>query len=231
MRYVILKFRSFRRRRACELSVEDILIASSTHTMSLLSVIDACDNFRIESTSEPISPLYIHVPPKPGDAIIGSLRPSVLSELEKYNRLLVSKGDYPIWEIVYNDSDTSDRLNNPTNSGRPGRFGVKWVGFVGRLDTPIRRSEAIGQMCEKWSRDGTPFGDIIGGRMWRNELYPVYANPFVLDEKTILFQVERAAASLFGIVTYGVHMTMYTQDYRIWIATRSMTKQTWVILE
>jgi hypothetical protein len=38
--------------------------------------------------------------------------------------------------------------------------------------------------------------------------------------------MERAATPLFGVVTYGVHATMYTQDYRLWVAKRALTKQT-----
>lgn len=39
--------------------------------------------------------------------------------------------------------------------------------------------------------------------------------------------LERSACELFGFVTYGVQMTMYTPDYRIWVPRRSKTKQTW----
>jgi hypothetical protein len=46
---------------------------------------------------------------------------------------------------------------------------------------------------------------------WRDELYPVYrergqdANP--LPGVNICFDVERAAAAIFGFATFGVHMT------------------------
>ena len=42
---------------------------------------------------------------------------------------------------------------------------------------------------------------------WRNEMYPVYGPP---PAKELLFSMERSASPLFGIVSYGVHMTAYT---------------------
>jgi isopentenyldiphosphate isomerase len=66
---------------------------------------------------------------------------------------------------------------------------------------------------------------------WRDELYAVYS-PNIRG--SALFLLERSAAHLFGVVTYGVHMTAYCIDpnrkyldaYQIWVPRRSMTKQT-----
>ncbi|MCJ1415993.1 hypothetical protein MMC32_002328 [Xylographa parallela] len=58
---------------------------------------------------------------------------------------------------------------------------------------------------------------------WRNELYPVTG----LKSK---ITVERAASALLGIVTYGVHMTAYTDGpngIMIWVPRRSSTKSTY----
>lgn len=60
---------------------------------------------------------------------------------------------------------------------------------------------------------------------WRNELYPVYG-----PNGNLLFSMERSAAALFGIVTYGVHMTGYVETadgMKIWTPRRSPTKQTY----
>jgi 8-oxo-dGTP pyrophosphatase MutT (NUDIX family) len=67
---------------------------------------------------------------------------------------------------------------------------------------------------------------------WRDELYAVYdpRNP-----GCPLLLLERSAAQLFGVVTYGVHMTAYCIDpsrssldaYQIWVPRRSKTKQTY----
>ncbi|TKA76266.1 hypothetical protein B0A55_01844 [Friedmanniomyces simplex] len=74
-------------------------------------------------------------------------------------------------------------------------------------------------------------------RGWRDELYPVYG-----PNRDLLFSIERAASALFGIVTYGCHMTAYTrskrpkseaevggdeEELRIWVPRRAATKQTY----
>ncbi|KAF9648318.1 hypothetical protein BDM02DRAFT_3115651 [Thelephora ganbajun] len=94
----------------------------------------------------------------------------------------------------------------------------------------------------------------MGPRKWRDELYPIYenylgphvvknpklssphsegldANVHVAGETNHVFDIERSAAALFGLVTYGVHMTVYEKDddgtIRLWTPTRAKTKQTW----
>lgn len=62
---------------------------------------------------------------------------------------------------------------------------------------------------------------------WRGELYAVYGRG-----KELLFNVERSASPLFGVVTYGVHLTAYTRsretgEIRIWTPRRARTKQTY----
>lgn len=62
-------------------------------------------------------------------------------------------------------------------------------------------------------------------RGWRNELYPIYG-----PGKQLLASIERCGSNLFGIMTYGVHMTVYVNDkngMRLWVARRSKTKQTY----
>jgi len=57
---------------------------------------------------------------------------------------------------------------------------------------------------------------------WRNEPYPIHSTPYT---------IERSAAALFGILTKGVHMTVYTLSptggMRIWVPRRAATKQTY----
>ena len=58
---------------------------------------------------------------------------------------------------------------------------------------------------------------------WRNELYPVTGLKSTIT-------VERAGSALLGIVTYGVHMTAYTEGSNgmmIWVPRRSSTKSTY----
>ena len=58
---------------------------------------------------------------------------------------------------------------------------------------------------------------------WRNELYPVTG----LSSK---ISMERAGSALFGINSYGVHMTAYTKDegvLKIWVPRRQAHKSTY----
>ncbi|EDU42109.1 thiamine pyrophosphokinase [Pyrenophora tritici-repentis] len=60
---------------------------------------------------------------------------------------------------------------------------------------------------------------------WRAELYAVYGK-----DKELLFNVERSASALFGVVTYGVHLTAFTRkngELKVWTPRRAKTKQTY----
>jgi hypothetical protein len=44
------------------------------------------------------------------------------------------------------------------------------------------------------------------------------------------FTLERAACAIFGLPTYGVHMTAYEgqgEDMKVWVPKRAKTKATW----
>ena len=67
-------------------------------------------------------------------------------------------------------------------------------------------------------------------KKWRGELYAVYG-----PGGEHVFSIERSASPLFGVVTYGVHLTCYTrtttpsgkEDLKIWVPRRAKTKQTY----
>ncbi|KAF6226628.1 hypothetical protein HO173_012458 [Letharia columbiana] len=64
-------------------------------------------------------------------------------------------------------------------------------------------------------------------RGWRNELYPVHG-PY--SSRKPMVSMERAGSALFGINTYGVHMTAYVntpQGMKIWVPRRARNKQTY----
>ena len=64
-------------------------------------------------------------------------------------------------------------------------------------------------------------------RGWRNELYPVHG-PY--SSRKPMVSMERAGSALFGINTYGVHMTAYvstSQGMKIWVPRRARNKQTY----
>lgn len=61
-------------------------------------------------------------------------------------------------------------------------------------------------------------------RKWSHEVFPVYG-----AKKELVLSVERVAAPLFGIVTYGVQLLAYQDNAEgpsIWIARRSESKRT-----
>ena len=64
-------------------------------------------------------------------------------------------------------------------------------------------------------------------RGWRDELYPIYGHNDAVEES---ISMERAGSALFGINTYGVHMTVYVktpEDMKIWVPRRARNKQTY----
>ena len=89
---------------------------------------------------------------------------------------------------------------------------------------PGRQEDIIRQELEQ-AREKGVFEVLKTG--WRNELYPIYGynDP---SEKTI--SMERAGSALFGINSYGVHMTVYVttaEGMKIWVPRRAKNKQTY----
>jgi isopentenyldiphosphate isomerase len=87
--------------------------------------------------------------------------------------------------------------------------------------TEEERSKAVAATCQYW-RENKTFKVLAG---WRDELYPVYG-----PGNELLYSIERSASALFGVVTYGVHMTAYSNiegELKIWVPRRSKTKQTY----
>lgn len=71
---------------------------------------------------------------------------------------------------------------------------------------------------------------------WRDEEYTIYGpatgSSHSLPGTNAVFSLERAACALFGLVTFGVHLTAYTkaddagEEMKIWVPRRSATKPT-----
>lgn len=93
-----------------------------------------------------------------------------------------------------------------------------------QLPTEEERSKAVAATANYW-RDNKTF-EILSG--WRDELYPVYG-----PKNELLYSIERSASILFGVVTYGVHMTAYVRSpdvshgIKIWVPKRAAGKQTY----
>ena len=90
------------------------------------------------------------------------------------------------------------------------------VGFQARTD-------AVEQALLDMKAKGH-FAKTLNG--WRNEHFFVRAR--FSDEP--LFEIERSAVGILGIKAYGCHINGYIKkndEYFIWIARRSKTKQTY----
>ncbi|KAF8654798.1 hypothetical protein AX16_003367 [Volvariella volvacea WC 439] len=205
--------------------------------LTFLDLVDICDNVRIHRSqdgrvsavspksnspfdSEVLIPLYLD--PSPKSPVIGLLRPDMYKQLICENVRSVEDGTPELWFISEEEPK-------------------RWVSFAKWVDTPSKRTEAMRELCERW-RDCELFEDVCGPKKWRNENYPVYKDPFGVhdyphddvDEKTLnyAFEMERSACALFGVVTYGVHMSIYEfvpgeQAIKLWVPTRARTKPTW----
>lgn len=207
-----------------------------TSSYTYLDLINICDNFHIPPTGHPhstfesehLTPFTLN--PSPTSPILGLLRPSVVNELT---------------HIISNSQDSLGKAWIIHETGHRQR-----ISFSEGCNSPAARTDAMRTLCERW-RDTCPsFQDVVGPKKWRGELYPVYRNPFgALDrpslggevaslpdsdsEMNFVFEMERAACALFGVVTYGVHMTVYEDtgdEVKIWVPTRSKSKQTCVRL-
>ena len=91
------------------------------------------------------------------------------------------------------------------------------------LDSPQKRSEGMEKMLLDL-RDKKIFPDLSG---WRNEKFEIKTT---FSSKAI-FEMERSATSLFGVLTYGCHINGYVNHSSLglclWTQKRSMTKPTW----
>ncbi|TFK75586.1 nudix hydrolase 20 [Pluteus cervinus] len=199
--------------------------------LSFLDIVDICDNahIRLDKPHAPFDTELLvpfHLEESRESPAVGLLRPVIVEQLKLENARAVERSSPEVWRIDAGDASTN---------GRP------WVSFRNWFDTPLKRNEAMKELCERW-RDSGLFPDVCGPTKWRAELYPVYKNPFGSHDypesndnlKTLnyAFEMERSACALFGIVTYGVHLTIFEesgdgQDLRIWVPTRARTKPTW----
>ena len=188
-------------------------------SQSFLNLIDVCDNFRLSQCEETLATFRLSA----SGPAVGLLRPRIVSALVEDNESKCAKGEKPSWDVI-----------DAAKSGHSRTI----VCFADWIDTPDKRSFVVKELVESWHHNGQ-FADVIGGRLWRNELYPIYAKPFgPRDDTNFAFSMERSACSLFGVMTYGVHLTIYRivgasavpkmEDVLVWVPTRAKTKQTYV---
>ncbi|KAH8090619.1 NUDIX hydrolase domain-like protein [Filobasidium floriforme] len=92
----------------------------------------------------------------------------------------------------------------------------------------------------RYMKDKGMYSECLDG--WRDEHYEIFASPkssyFASGGSGVsssgatnrAFDFERAACAVFGLATFGVHMTAYEgegEEMKIWVPKRSATKATW----
>ncbi|KAN0136962.1 NUDIX hydrolase domain-like protein [Lactarius tabidus] len=217
---------------------------------SLIDVLNTCDNFRPHLSPEHLVPFLLSQDTRPA---LGLLRPAVVVALRADNAWRAASGHPLAWEIP-------EPAHVPGNEGDSSPPYIAFAPALAR-GTPAARTLALAETLERWRAaandnesssepaSGSAFAGVIGGSRWRAEWYDVYASPGGAlrtdgrDPRTVLevpqdasgyvFSMERSACALFGVVTYGVHMTVYEQDgegeggqVRVWVPRRALSKPT-----
>jgi hypothetical protein len=185
--------------------------------LSFLDIINIGDNAHLNRHLRPqvVSPfdderlIPFRLSSGPDSPIIGILRPVIVDKIQSEIERAAKNGLSPIFEVKDSGISFSDALN-----------------------TPLSRTATMAELCMRW-RDTGMFPDIIGPKKWRNELFAVFADPLGPHDYNqdgsgnFVFEMERSACPLFGIVLFGVHMSFYEgsgDDLKIWVPRRALTK-------
>ncbi|WWC67082.1 uncharacterized protein I206_100989 [Kwoniella pini CBS 10737] len=210
---------------------------------SLLPVVEIADNFPSydlppSPPPSPYVPFHLTLEDYQNNLFpLGLLRQDVLREMKNTSDQYKDIHGEGIWEFQEN-------IGKPDESG----IFLHEIICVYFNENILKKgkeglSEIIANVVKGWKDQGKFPGPLAG---WRNELYTIYAspkssglnqnskvNPIILGPgtfKNVAFHLERAACALFGLATFGVHMTAYEGegfDMKVWVPRRSKTKATW----
>lgn len=201
---------------------------------SFLPLIEVSDNFKLAGLPPRDTPVSFCLSLNPRSAV-GLIFPDVVNALQVDNRHNKSEGRKLSW--VFSKTDGTPALN-PEDE-------IKSVCFAEHFTTPEARTIVLRDLCHRWRVDGT-FPSVLGGNLWRDELYPAYKNPFGPHDQSEAgrlnkaFDLERSASPLFGLVQSGVHLNIYhpevrgtdgevVEELKMWVPTRSKSKQKYVV--
>jgi hypothetical protein len=234
-----------------------------TTQKSLISVLNVCDNFRPHLSPEPLVPFLLTPNSRPP---LGLLRPPVVAALRADNAWRSANGHPLAWDIptiANSDGTTNDAPSPPYIAFVPVLASGSSAARTHALAETLERWRANANKGDEDSAGA--FAEVIGGSRWRSEWYDVYLapggalrtdgrDPLTLVEVpttsdsasapesessdcgAYVFSMERSACAIFGVVTYGVHMTVYEQKgdadgeipVRVWVPRRAATKPTCV---
>ncbi|KAL8612521.1 hypothetical protein ACOMHN_053775 [Nucella lapillus] len=137
-----------------------------------------------------------------GDAQVGLIRPEFLPKFQKFPE---------VFDVVGKEPQAQDK--------RPAGVYVSQS-----FKTAEERSAAVNSAMEKLRDESN---DLVTLRGWHDEKYKV-ATSFSGET---LMEVERNAAPLFGVVTYGTHINGYTYndsgEMLMWLGKREAKKSTY----
>ncbi|KAK2798747.1 hypothetical protein FQN50_008729 [Emmonsiellopsis sp. PD_5] len=101
--------------------------------------------------------------------------------------------------------------------------------MTARDASPEERGQVINAFL--WAAREKGHYEVLKGKCWRKENYPICR--MGTKENEMVAEIERSGSCLFGVPTYGVHMTGYVtteggskDDWKIWIPHRAEDKST-----
>ncbi|KAI0942878.1 hypothetical protein AcW1_002649 [Taiwanofungus camphoratus] len=220
-----------------------------TPLQTYLQIIDACDNFRLPNSETEASEHLVpwRLSPDPAAPAIGLLRPEIVSQL----RLENARHESPIWAFTtHGGREAVSFAASLTASAQRTRVMKEmcerwrdeglWAGVIGprkwrgEMYPVYRNPFGVHDAPSDDDDDDDEAGAVLGaGGAPRGRTADADSGG---GQRNYAFMMERAACALFGVVTYGVHMTIYADERggdgppatcRIWVPTRSRTKQTW----
>lgn len=179
------------------------------------------------NAEEELVPFFVHEGDKKP---IGFLRPAIVQALLKDNETTVKKFKMePCWKVLSyaprttvtptaKTAASSSNISSSTESSRRKEDEEGEIIWAICINTWLNeegkegRTEHFDRLVRGWHQSNQ-FPEELNG--WREELYPVYGPELTPEDKDFnplpganhVFDIERSACSLFGFVTFGVHMT------------------------
>jgi hypothetical protein len=237
-----------------------------TPPKSLISVLNVCDNFRPHLSPEPLVPFLLTPKSRPPLGLLRPPVVAALRADNAWRSANGHPLAWDIPSTTANSAGstyTNDAPSPPYIAFAPVLASGSPAARTHALAETLERWRAN---ANKGDGDGAgTFAEVIGGSRWRSEWYDVYLapggalrtdgrDPLTLVEVptsdsasgpvsvsssgygVYVFSMERSACALFGVVTHGVHMTVYEQKgdadgdipMRVWVPRRAATKPTCV---
>ncbi|MCJ1251910.1 hypothetical protein MMC30_009148 [Trapelia coarctata] len=176
---------------------------------SNLQLIEECDNFPYPT---PLTPNQASDPPPQSDFESTLYHLRIPPSPHTYGYLLPSTVNAMPWTPSFRITAHTVEILPPPPSSSPSNPSSSSTNAA-HITTALSTLLSLARHRKTFQ--------ILSG--WRNELYPLHGAPGVT--------IERAASALFGILTTGVHMTVYTRSptagLKIWVPRRAATKQTY----